>query len=33
MVLGSGNPLCGGIYTARIDQTPLEATFVNGFEF
>ena len=35
IVLGSANQLyvSGGIYTARIDQTPPDAAFVNGFEF
>lgn len=35
MVLGSANQLylTGGIYTARIDQAPIESAFVDGFEF
>jgi hypothetical protein len=34
MVLGSANQiyLAGGIYTARINLTPLEEVFANGFE-
>lgn len=35
MVLGSANQVyvTGGIYTARIDQAPLEGAFASGFEF
>jgi outer membrane protein assembly factor BamB len=35
MALGSANQVyvSGGIYTVRIDQTPAEAAFANGFEF
>ena len=34
MVLGSMNQvyLSGGIYTARINQAPLSAIFIHGFE-
>lgn len=35
MVLGSANQVyvTGGLYTARIDQPPVDGAFVNGFEF
>ena len=35
MVLGSANQVyvTGGLYTARIDQPPVDGTFVSGFEF
>lgn len=35
MALGSANQVyvSGGVYTARIDQTPPEGAFANGFEF